>query len=1096
MFRQKSFRRGLSIRNPIRTAVLFTICCALNAVSAAEPDPTPILRLETGMHMKRINRIGIDAAERFLLTASHDKTLRLWDLRDGNLLHVYRPPIGADNEGELYSAAISPDGGLVAGAGWSGYAWDRSNSIYLFERASGHMLRRLEGLANVVFHLCFSPDGRYLGANEGWSGIRVWDTADWRLVLHDTDYDSYSDSCEFTEDNRLVTSSNDGFVRLYTPGNGFFTRSAKVQLANGLMPSAVVLSPDGEQVAVGTDGLEVVVLDARRLTVQDTLEADENAAYFLTSVAWSPDGQFIYAGGGGGTVLRWPVRGGNYAVWDGPTSVIFDIRALSSGRVAYGAFDPAWAMFDGNGEKILEQVPANPNFGFSPDTLLLSADARRIQFSFEQYGERPGRFDLNSLKLNVEPAPDSSLQAPDRAGLDIRDWEYNDEPKLDGKVLPLDGDAAYSFAVTPDKSGFLLGTSRYLRLFDKNGRQLWQTPAPAEAWSVNVSGDGLIGLAAFADGTLRWYRLADGVELLALFPHNNGRDWVLWTPSGYYVTSGQDADKLIGWHVNRNKDQEALFYPISALYEDYKRPDIIQKILQTLDEQEAVIQANAEDNREYAGDVQTLLNQAETRYRLTPEPSGLGKAVLVAASGEYADNTLFPYSNAQTQEMYRYLHQIGFTDGDVLYLNPYPPVIPADGYTDTGRQDFSLRSARADFEQAIARAAQDLQAGQQFVLYLHGHARRDAIRIGRAEELEATELRDLLAKIPAGVEQIIILETCYSGSFLDELKNVPGRVVVTAADADSLAWNTATGGFSELFIKRLKRGTSLREAFDYTVQKLAQEPEIYGAQAPQLDDNGDGVFNTQDGGVAAEIHIGGAKIHAALPPEIIDIHPRIQLAPGQQTATLWVKTIPDLDAIRQVRAVLLNETDKPAEYRGDNTDFTRRELLLSPNRENNRFEAEYDAFHTARDWRILYQAQDLDGEWSELYSGYAGAAAGSAGAVAPRLNAAAYRAGDTLTLSVDLQGELSADLYVGIVYPQGYFQTILQPLNLSLVNVLQPYQTAVRLSGAQTLNILSLSLPPLAPGTYQICGLLTPPGADPWDGSGWLSFACAGFEFN
>ena len=81
--------------------------------AAPQPPATPVLRIEAGMHTASINRIDVDAAERFLVTASDDKTARVWDLANGKLLQILRPPLGAGSEGKLYAVAISPDGTLV-----------------------------------------------------------------------------------------------------------------------------------------------------------------------------------------------------------------------------------------------------------------------------------------------------------------------------------------------------------------------------------------------------------------------------------------------------------------------------------------------------------------------------------------------------------------------------------------------------------------------------------------------------------------------------------------------------------------------------------------------------------------------------------------------------------------------------------------------------------------------------------------------------------------------------------------------------------------------------------------------------------------------
>ena len=108
-------------RYPCPAIILAALLLAWSATPsmAAEPPKEPILRIETGMHTAMINRIGIDASNRWLVTSSEDKTVRVWSLPEGRLVGVIRPPVGEGNEGKLYAVAISPDGRTVTCGGWT-----------------------------------------------------------------------------------------------------------------------------------------------------------------------------------------------------------------------------------------------------------------------------------------------------------------------------------------------------------------------------------------------------------------------------------------------------------------------------------------------------------------------------------------------------------------------------------------------------------------------------------------------------------------------------------------------------------------------------------------------------------------------------------------------------------------------------------------------------------------------------------------------------------------------------------------------------------------------------------------------------------------
>ena len=122
---------------------------------------------------------------------------------------------------------------------------------------------------------------------------------------------------------------------------------------------------------------------------------------------------------------------------------------------------------------------------------------------------------------------------------------------------------------------------------------------PSVVWGVNIPRDGKIVIAAYGDGTIRWHRLSDGEELLALFVHAKDRRWVLWTPKGYYTASA-GGEGLIGWHVNRGWNEAADFFPVDRFRDQFNRPDIVRLMLALQDEEAAIAEANRRAGRKRA----------------------------------------------------------------------------------------------------------------------------------------------------------------------------------------------------------------------------------------------------------------------------------------------------------------------------------------------------------------------------------------------------------------------------------------------------------------------------------------------------------------
>lgn len=555
------------------------------ACGAAEPPTAPILRVETEMHGALIRRLVVDPARQRLITAGDDKTVRIWQLPHGRLERVLRLPIGPGYEGRAYALAASPDGKTIAAAGWTGWDWDGQGSVYLFDARSGDLVRRIPGFPDVIGSLAWSKDGTRLAVGlHGVGGLWVLGTSDYAPVAHDADYRDKILGADFDRDGRLAVVALDGHVRLYDRSLRLLGR---VPTAPGRKPITVRFSPDGQLLALSfNDAATPAVMRTADLSLAfapDTSRAPGLVA--VTDVAWSDDGATLYACGelGGSrraALFRWRARGRG-ALEELATSVrqrISDLQPMPGGGVALAAEDPAIAVLDANGREVLARGPETAQHDGAGGALRVSSDGTRVEFA---PGDRPVRFSLPARELRHGAGSGVSPPITVSPGFIIADWRDRSAPVINGTSVALDDyELGRAYAVSPHHLTLVLGTEWALRAYDRGANLRWRTATPGVVRDVVVAPQGDVAVAALSDGTIRWYRMTDGVEFLALFVEPRGVEWIAWTPAGYYVSSAA-GDNLVGWHLNRGKDAAGDFYRAVQFERILYRPDLVDEALRT-----------------------------------------------------------------------------------------------------------------------------------------------------------------------------------------------------------------------------------------------------------------------------------------------------------------------------------------------------------------------------------------------------------------------------------------------------------------------------------------------------------------------------------
>lgn len=562
-----------------RLAGILAITMLGVAARAGEPPSAPVLRLETAMHTALIHRLAVDRGRQRIITAGEDKTVRVWRLPDLRLLATYRVPIGPANEGQLFALALSPDGKTIAVAGWTGWEWDEQGSVYLLDTETGDLVRRLAGFPNTISALAFAHDGRHLAVGlQGKQGLFVVRMADFEVVMRDAEYGDKVLEADFSRDGRLAVTALDGLIRVYDEQFELYGRK---RVPVGEKPIAIRFSPDGRRLAVGFyDVARFAVVAASDMSLEYAPARVPGYAN-LAAVAWSADGSRLCAAGdhrgaGVNAIQCWADAGrGRRTAIAAASHRLVDLHGIGGDEFAFVAEDPALGIVGADGQHKLVRAPDLIDFAGSHGRLRATSDGSLIEFPARRGGQTKLFFSLSERNTTPEPRQVAALRPPLLAagGLAVENWNGRKDTKINGKAIDLEPyEVSRTYAVAPDGQTLLLGTDWALRLLDRDAKQKWLAALPTQARAVNITADARIAIAALADGTIRWYRMRDGVEIMALFVLPSTKDWVCWIPSGYYMSSAR-GDNYIGWHVNRGKDAAPDFYLAVQFERLLYRPD-------------------------------------------------------------------------------------------------------------------------------------------------------------------------------------------------------------------------------------------------------------------------------------------------------------------------------------------------------------------------------------------------------------------------------------------------------------------------------------------------------------------------------------------
>lgn len=576
----------------IRVAGLVVlVLLPLVPLAAQSEYSEPQLRLLQDFHSDVVNDSDLHEEAGLFVTASDDGTVRVWELAEGELLHVLRAP----NFGvAVNSLAITPDGSEVVASMAFDAPDDSLNWVLArFDLASGRLLQTRPVLSgSAAYQMEFSPDGAYLALSAYAAqepGIEVRDARTLDLVERfGNGYGAYYQRPEYFAwgpEGRLFTFSphsggRPGYLRMYTSS---FELEASREFESRYVYE-VEVSPQGlvamSYVPAYNEAARIDLIRSNSLL--STLKTIEDAP--STGIWWEVGTLRTWSHawpGGLGDRVRAPAL--RHRLSDGS-------RIGTSGLALYEyTGDQGYRMISG-----FSRI-AYPN-AWSDEgaaTVRVSDDGGIVDVSDFNGGRWV--FDLAERSLATD-GTQFATSSTSRAGTEVRGRQW--DVTLNG--IALESLSKYPGGVPPNadvshdgRRASFGGT--WVSVYDDEGNRIWDDGAQSYVVATRFSPDGRLLISVESNGPIQWRAADTGEVILTLFVHPDREQWIAWTPSGYYDAS-PGGEQLLGWQVNRSSEEPPEFFPAATFRERFYRPDVVREILNTLNEADAVEIANERRN--------------------------------------------------------------------------------------------------------------------------------------------------------------------------------------------------------------------------------------------------------------------------------------------------------------------------------------------------------------------------------------------------------------------------------------------------------------------------------------------------------------------
>jgi WD40 repeat protein len=261
----------------------------------------PLSSVRLGGHSGRIGSLSFSKDGKRLLSASQDRTLRLWDLDKATEIKQFKH----QGNHPFNKAVMSPDGKFAIA-----HASGRYYGYLVFDLTTGNS--NGYGIYENENHFHYSVDldvkeGRFALASDSTGEIGLIGTNGWHVQRFFKGHKGLVHWLQFSEDSeRILSSGDDKTIRLWDAKKDKENELCKIP-GSGEMSPPIAFSPDARFVALSNKEHGIQLWDVSDSKNPKKLDGFKGHKDHVLCLAFSPDSRQLLSGGRDKIVRLWDV---------------------------------------------------------------------------------------------------------------------------------------------------------------------------------------------------------------------------------------------------------------------------------------------------------------------------------------------------------------------------------------------------------------------------------------------------------------------------------------------------------------------------------------------------------------------------------------------------------------------------------------------------------------------------------------------------------------------------------------------------------------------------------------------------------------------